>query len=347
MNSNYTLSQLGWQTTFQQQLTLDDIVSNIIARVSEHHRNRYQLLTEQGEVTLLMTVNLPAMTVGDWLLLSPDHQFIRLLTRRSLFQRKAAGSRVMNQLIAANIDTVLIVCSLNDDFNLSRIERYLALCHEAQVEAVVVLTKADLCQGSEALKSQVQQLSAFLVIEMVNALDRDSVSVLAPWCKAGKTLAFMGSSGVGKSTLLNTLLGQYTQLTNEIREDDSKGKHTTTSRSLHLMANGCLLVDTPGMREIQLVDCVTGVAEAFAEITTLASHCRFSDCTHNNEPGCQVQSALLRGDIDERRLLNYRKLLREQQRNSASVAELRAKDKIMGRLHHNIQSAARKYKNQS
>ena len=346
MNTDYSLPQLGWQTTFQQQLTLDDIGTTIIARVSEHHRNRYQLLTEQGEITLLITANLPVMTVGDWLLLSPQLQFIRLLERRSLFQRKAAGSKINTQLIAANIDTVMIVCSLNDDFNLSRIERYLALCHEAQAEVVVILTKADLCADAEVLKQEVQQLSSLLIIETINALDLTSVAVLTPWCKTGKTLAFMGSSGVGKSTLVNTLLGQPIQLTGEIREDDSKGKHTTTGRSLHMMDNGCLLLDTPGMREIQLADCASGVAETFAEISSLASHCRFNDCSHNNEPGCQIQSALNRGDIDERRLRNYQKLLREQQRNNASLAERRAKDKTMGKLHHSIQNAARKYKNQ-
>lgn len=258
-----SLQQLGWQPVFQQQLTLEDYDHSVIARITAHHRSGYTLASEQGEITLPIHHNQPAMTVGDWVILNSELQFDRLLERQSLFSRKAAGSRVAEQYISANIDTVFIVVSLNNDFNLSRIERYLALANEAQVEAVIVLTKKDLCDDYEDKVQQVQSLDPMLMIEAVNSLDQGSTQVLSPWCKIGKTVALMGSSGVGKSTLVNSLLGEASQATGGIREDDSKGRHTTTSRSLHLLASGGLLLDTPGMRELQLADCAEGVSETF------------------------------------------------------------------------------------
>lgn len=263
VSTSNPLKQLGWKPFFQQQLTLDDYDNTIFARVIAHHRSGYLLATETGQVHLNAHHSLPNMTVGDWVILNEDQQFVRLLDRLSLFSRKAAGSKVVEQLIAANVDTVFIVCSLNDDFNLSRIERYLALAHEAEVEPVIVLSKADLCDNTDELKSQVKKLDPLLAIETVNGLEIESASKLMTWCKEGQTLAFIGSSGVGKSTLVNALLGQQEQATGHIREDDSKGRHTTTSRSIHLLPDGGILIDTPGMRELQLADCESGVSEHF------------------------------------------------------------------------------------
>ena len=230
MNSNVNLRQLGWQPFFQQQLTLEDYEHTTVARIAAHHRSSYELITEAGEQSLPITSQLPHMTVGDWILLDSDNRFVRLLERRSLFSRKAAGTKVAEQYIAANIDTVFIVCSLNQDFNLSRIERYLTLTNEAQVESVIVLTKADLCEDPAQKRQQVQQLDPLLMVEYVNALDPASTSCLSGWCGSGKTVAFIGSSGVGKSTLVNTLMEHKEQTTAGIREDDDKGRHTTTSR---------------------------------------------------------------------------------------------------------------------
>ncbi|GAD79675.1 ribosome small subunit-dependent GTPase A [Vibrio ezurae] len=339
------LQTLGWQPFFQQQLTLDDYDTSVVARVSAHHRSGYQLLTEDREVTLAVHDSLPSMTVGDWVVLDKQMQFKRCLDRSSQFSRKAAGSKLAEQKIAANIDTVFIVMSLNDDFNLSRVERYLALTNEAQVEAVIVLTKADLCEDSYALAQQVQSLDAMLMVETVNALDPSSVQALAPWCKTGKTVAFLGSSGVGKSTLVNTLLQDDTQETGGIREDDSKGRHTTTGRTLHTMPSGGVLLDTPGMRELQLANVSQGLSDTFAEIEALAAQCRFSDCSHQNEPGCAIQKALQQGQLDERRLNNYLKLQREQARNSASLAQLRSQDKQLGKMIRSVQSENRARKN--
>ncbi|MFM2624871.1 ribosome small subunit-dependent GTPase A [Vibrio owensii] len=337
------LKLLGWKPFFQQQLTLDDYENTLFARVIAHHRSGYVVVSEQGETHLPIHTSLPGMTVGDWVILNHQQQFSRLLERRSLFSRKAAGSKVAEQLIAANVDTVFIVCSLNHDFNLSRIERYLALINEADVEPVIVLTKADLCDDADELKAQVQKLDPLLMVESVNGLDESDVAKLMGWCGEGQTVAFIGSSGVGKSTLVNTLLGEQEQVTGGIREDDSKGRHTTTSRSIHLLPSGGILMDTPGMREIQLADCEAGVSETFADVEALAENCRFSDCQHQTEPGCAVQAAIEDGTLEMRRFTNYQKLLREQAHNGATLAEQRAQSKQFGKMVRSIVGEKRKH----
>jgi ribosome biogenesis GTPase len=343
-NTPVSLPTLGWNNLFQQQLTLEELENHSIARISEHHRSGYKLLSESGELDLPIHKSLPAMTVGDWVILDENQRFVRQLERQSLFSRKAAGAKVYEQLIAANVSTLFIVSSLNDDFNLSRIERYLSIAHEAGVEPVIVLTKADISEGVEEKRALVQQLDPMLMIETLNALNPTECEILLSWCKTGKTVAFMGSSGVGKSTLVNTLLGSSEQLTGGIREDDSKGRHTTTSRSMHLMESGAVLIDTPGMRELQLADCADGVAETFSDVESIASRCRFSDCQHGNEPGCQIRAALESGELDERRLNNYLKLQREQQRNSATLAEQRASNKQLSKMYRSVQSESRSRK---
>ncbi|MGY3572492.1 ribosome small subunit-dependent GTPase A [Vibrio paucivorans] len=340
-HSTISLHNLGWNIHFQQQLTLEELEQFQPARIIAHHRNGYTLLSEQGESTLAMHHNLPSMTVGDWLLVDNDQQYVRLLDRHSLFSRKAAGSKVAEQLITANIDTAFIVCSLNDDFNLSRIERYLALVNQAGVEPVIVLSKQDLCANAQDKRQQVQALDPMLMIESVNGLDSDSCQGILSWCGKGKTVAFIGSSGVGKSTLVNTLMGVQAQVTGSIREDDSKGRHTTTSRSLHFMPAGAILIDTPGMRELQLADCADGVAETFSDIESLAEQCRFSDCQHQQEPGCAIQLAIENGDIEQRRLTSYFKLLREQERNGATLALQRSKFKQQTKMYRSVQSQSR------
>lgn len=344
MTDSIALSQLGWKLFFQQQLTLEEWEHNTPARVAAQHRASIELLTEHGKQNLALTPGITDLTVGDWLLLDSEGRLQRVLERLSLFSRKAAGSKVDVQLIAANIDTVFVVCSLNDNFNLNRIERYLALAHEAGVEPVVVLTKADLCDDPQALTAQVQALDPMLMIAAVNGLDADSVKTLEVYCGSGKTVAFLGSSGVGKSTLINTLLGQEAQSTGAIREQDGKGRHTTTGRSMHLMAAGGLLLDTPGMRELQLAGVEQGIEDTFSEISELAAQCRFSDCQHQGEPGCAVRAAIETGELDQRRLTNYLKLMREQALNNATIAEKRAKDRNLGRFYKTVQSEARRRK---
>lgn len=326
-----TLAQLGWRPFFQQQLRLEQWDCPV-ARVIAQHRNRLDLLGEAGERRLDLHPDMPEITVGDWLVLSPEGKFEKLLERQSLFRRKAAGSKVGEQLIAANVDTLFVVTSLNDDFNLNRIERYLSLANEAGATPVIILSKADLCDDPEPFRRQVQALDSLLLMVTINCLDADEIHKLLPWCKTGDTVALMGSSGVGKSTLVNTLLGKAVQFTGAIREDDSKGRHVTTGRSLHRIPQGGLLLDTPGMRELQLADCDAGVNTTFADITSLAERCRFGNCQHDSEPGCAVQKAIDRGELEARRLSSYRKLMREQAFNSATLAEKRARDRSFGKM---------------
>ena len=339
-----TLAQLGWRPFFQQQLRLEQW-EYPVARVVAQHRNRLDLLAEAGERGLDLHPDMPEITVGDWLVLSPKGNFDNLLERQSLFRRKAAGSKVGEQLIAANVDTLFIVTSLNDDFNLNRIERYLSLANEVGAAPVIVLSKADLSDDPEMFCHQVQALDSLLMVVAINCLDADEVHKLSPWCKTGNTVALMGSSGVGKSTLVNTLLGKTVQSTGTIREDDSKGRHITTGRSLLRIPQGGLLLDTPGMRELQLADCDVGVNTTFADITSLAEQCRFGNCQHDSEPGCAVQDAIDRGELKARRLSSYQKLMREQAFNSATLAEKRARDKSFGKMikAHLSDKTSRKY----
>jgi len=354
MTTQTSLTSLGWQAFFQQQLSLDEWQQCYPVRVLEQHKTLLDVSGEQGTMRLPYTPavlsQLGAICVGDWLLLNRSDvsmqqpTIIRRLERLSCFQRRAAGSKVGMQLIAANVDTAFIVCSLNDDFNLNRIERYLSIVHESGAEAVVVLSKADLCEQADERQQQVQRLDPMLAVVTVSGLNSDSVQQLMPWCRSGKTVALLGSSGAGKSTLSNQLLGQEVQATGTIREDDSKGRHTTTKRSLLAMPGGAMILDTPGMRELQLADCADGLAQTFADIEQLAQQCRFIDCGHTNEPGCAIQLALKNGTLEERRLHHYAKLQREQQFNSATIAQRRAGEREIGKLHKRIQGERKRQK---
>lgn len=338
------LVNLGWQAYFQQQLSLEEWQNAIPARIVAQHKSEVLVSGNFDTLHLALLASMPKMVVGDWLLLNSEQHFLRLLERKTCFSRKGSGREVQQQLIAANVDTAFIVCSMNDDFNLNRIERYLALVNESQAEAVVVLSKSDLAQEPQRFIDEVQSLGKWLAVEAVNALDTEAVSRLQPWVKTGRTVAVLGSSGVGKSTLINTLMGEQAQLTGAIREDDSKGRHTTTSRALLALSSGGLLLDTPGMREIQLADCDNGLSMTFADIEELANSCRFSDCQHQNEPGCAVNTAVQRGELDERRVHNYVKLRREEALNSASLKEKRAKDKALGKYYKRTMIDSRKLK---
>ena len=347
MASEFKLNALGWGPHFLQQLSLEEFEQCRPGRILQQHKSQLQVATEDGLIDLPMSSTMPAVVVGDWLLLDNERRYLRLLDRFSLFSRKAAGTKVQTQLIAANVDTAFVVTSINQDFNLSRIERYLTLVHEAGVEPVIVLTKADLSANVDSSVEAIQSLDPMLMVEAVNALAMDSVAKLVPWCGEGRTVLFLGSSGVGKSTLVNTLMGGTIQVTSGIREDDSKGRHTTTGRSLHPLPSGGLLLDTPGMRELQLADVEDGLERAFADISALAQSCRFTDCSHVSEPGCAILAALESGEIDDRRMENYRKIMREQQINSATLAEKRSRDKALGKFYRTVQSESRRRKTET
>jgi ribosome biogenesis GTPase len=343
--SNFTsLGRLGWQAYFQQQLSLDEWDKTIPARVIEQYKSEITVSTGSDTFNIALFATMPEMIVGDWLILDSQQHILRLLDRKTCFSRKAAGSKLKKQLIAANVDVAFIMSSMNDDFNLNRLERFLSLVNDSGAEPVVLLSKCDQSATPESFVNQVQQLDPFLMVEAVNCLDRESVNKLSPWIKEGTTIAALGSSGVGKSTLVNTLLGEYRQSTADIREYDDKGRHTTTRRSLIALDSGGVILDTPGMREIQLADCKVGIAATFSDIVIFSEQCKFSDCQHQNEPGCAVQEAIKSGEIDQRRLNNYLKLLREESLNSASRFERRANDKALSKFCKKTQSQAQEFK---
>lgn len=331
----YTLTQLGWKTFFNQQLTLENLEQSAPYRVTQVYRNRLTVLGENGELNLDLAqyTNLQESTVGDWLLIPKiQTETPVILDRLSIFQRKSPGANT-SQLIAANVDTAFIVSSCNHDFNLSRIERYLALAKEAQVDAVLVLTKADLIneEQRQSYLAQLHQLQAHLVVLMLNALDIEDVQQLNDWCKVGQTVVLLGSSGVGKTTLSNSLCALQ-EATAAVRDDDSKGRHTTTGRSLYFTHAGGLILDCPGMRELQLTDCEEGVRAVFSDIELIAKQCKFNNCQHQSEPGCEVLKALEAGTLDPRRLTNYQKILKEQARNSLTLAQSHQQDRAFGKF---------------
>lgn len=347
MSQIYSLSQLGWKPFYQQQLSLEEWHDCQPARVIEVHRSRVVVVSESACLDIDRLPKMDNLTIGDWLLINGEGQFVRPLERSSLLFRKAPGTSIGRQNIAANVDTLFIVCSVNQDFNLNRIERYLTIAHEAGAQPVVVLSKADECEDSQCFKEQVQSLDPLLTVETVNCLNRDSVEALHHWCTTGKTVALLGSSGVGKSTLVNTLSGSEVQATGDIRHDDDKGKHTTTSRSVHFLEAGGLVIDTPGMRELQLADCETGLDTTFADIVSLSKECKFADCQHQSEPGCAVKIAIENGQLEQRRLDSFHKLQREQGFNSATLAQKRAKDKSLSKMYRRVMNESRKSKTSS
>lgn len=324
-----TLETLGWRPFFAQQITMEELAATPPARVIEVHRNGLHVRGDGIDITIPPN---PDVTVGDWLLLDRDRPGAgRILERISLIKRRAPGTDRQVQLIAANVDTAFIVTSCNQDFNVARLERYIALAFEAEVTPVMVLTKADLCVTPDRYVEAAQAISEQVPVVVLDARSEEPWAKLAEWCKPGQTVAFLGSSGVGKSTLTNALSGSQSIETQSIREDDAKGRHTTTRRQLHIVTGGCAVLDTPGMRELQLTDAETGIADVFADISEVASQCRFRDCQHETEPGCAVLAAVENGSVEQARLARWRKLVAEERHNSASIAERRSKDKAFGK----------------
>ncbi|MGI9455502.1 MAG: ribosome small subunit-dependent GTPase A [Aeoliella sp.] len=332
------LRDIGWKPFFQQQVPLDGLESVVIARVSAHHGSQVLLLGEAGEfqVPVQLAESAGEIAVGDWLLLNAaDNRARQRLDRQTLLSRKASGEEVKPQVIAANVDTIFIVSSCNEDFNLSRIERYLALTLQASATPVIVLTKADLCENPADLRQQAEQLRVGLLVETLDAREREQVEILRTWCGPGQSVALLGSSGVGKSTLANAL-GAGELATGGIREKDGKGRHTTTSRSLHLLPSGGILVDNPGMRELQLPACEDGLSDLFEDVVSIAADCRFSNCSHEGDAGCAVLAALESGKLDKRRYVSFQKLIAEQAHNSRSLAQRRERDRKTGRMYKSV-----------
>jgi len=285
--------------------------------------------------------------VGDWVVLAPapdqGRATIRaILPRRSAFTRKVAGSRTLEQVIAANIDTVFLVVGLDGDFNPRRVERYALLAAESGAEAVAVLNKTDICADVAGRVAEVSAVAPMLRVFALSARKREGLEALEAYLQPGRTVAFLGSSGAGKSTIINALVGHDLLRTREVREHDSRGRHGSSYRQLLILPGGGLVIDTPGMRELQLWEAGGRLTETFEEIERLADGCRFRDCRHRGEPGCAVQAAVEAGPLSEARLLSYRKLADELAHLAEKVDERARQERR--RQHRIIQRAARRHK---
>jgi ribosome biogenesis GTPase len=321
------LERLGWSPIFEEQFTTYAARGLTPARVAIEHRDSYVLLTADGELhgevsgrfraDAASRADYPA--VGDWVAVDAAHGIIRaLLPRRTRFSRKVAWSPTEEQVVAANVDVVFLVLGLDANFNVRRLERYLTMGWESGAEPVVVLTKRDLCDDVDARVLEAEAVAFGVPVLAVSAVTGQGLDDLEGRLAGHRTGAFLGSSGVGKSTLINSFLGYHALPTHPLRED-GRGRHTTTRRELVLLPTGGIVIDTPGMRELQLWTADDGIGAAFQDVEELAAQCRFSDCAHDTEPDCAIQAALADGTLDPERLDSYERLQRELRRLAAKI----------------------------
>lgn len=319
------LKVYGWSSFFEQNFKTFSARGYLPGRVALEHKHIYRVHTGYGEVLAEVSGKLrynaslredyPA--VGDWVVMAvragENRATIQaVLPRKSKFSRKAAGANTAEQIVAANIDTVFLVNALNQEFNVRRNERYLTMAWESGASPVIVLNKADLCGNIAGRVAEVESVAPGVPVHVISCAQNNGLESLSPYLdKKGHTVALLGSSGVGKSTLTNLLTGKELQQVNEVREGDDRGRHTTTYRELILLPSGAMVIDTPGMRELQLWDAGEGLKDTFADIERLARECRFRDCRHEKEPHCAVQKALREEALDPSRFANYLKLQKE------------------------------------
>ena len=334
-----TLEKFGLVPFFTQQLADTNLLDNRLGRVISVQRSTITVCCGGGsrlaELSSALQQARPVdrPTVGDWVVMDVSVKRIeRVLERKSLFKRIGAGSGTKFQPIAANIDTLFVVTSCNEEFKESRLERYLALCKEAGATPVIVLTKIDLTDDTDVYARRARSVQVGVAVEIANALDPTTLDGVRAWIDDNSTVALVGSSGVGKSTLLNALAENSLAATKEIREQDKKGRHTTTHRELHRLPSGGLLIDVPGMRELRVAEVEHSLKMVFEDIEKLALQCQFADCKHVTEPGCAVLKAIEENTLNKRRLLSYQKLQRENALASATLAEKRAQERDFGRM---------------
>lgn len=339
-----TLASLGWDTFFEESFLPFRNRALRPARVAIQHRNSYVVYSELGELRSEVTGRMEYFAsgpsdlpvVGDWVVIAPRQSegsatIVDLLPRKTKFSRKIAGANHQEQVLASNVDRVFIVSGLDGDFNLRRLERYLVVSAESGAEPVIVLNKADLRHDVQEIRTIMKDVAGPAPILFTSALKGKNLERLLEFLPRGMTGALLGSSGAGKTTIINYLLGSQDRKTQPVREQDSRGRHTTSYRELILLPSGGLLIDTPGLRELQLWGGASGVGETFRDIEELAAQCRFRDCTHRAEPGCAVQEALEAGTLDPGRFASYKKLLKEvayQNRKHDPAAQRQEKDRI-------------------
>jgi ribosome biogenesis GTPase / thiamine phosphate phosphatase len=337
------LEDCGWHGFFEAEWNAAGRSGETPARVISQHREFWEVCGEFGECLAVASGKLrlaaedgadwPA--VGDWVAVTGEAgqgMLIReVLPRRTQIARKTAGRRVAAQVLAANVNTLFVIMGLDGDYNVRRLERYLAQCWETGARIVVVLNKVDLCDEAQTRSEEIRHAAVGIDVACISAASGKGLGELSPYLARGQTAALLGSSGVGKSTLLNRLLDTERQKTAPVRESDSRGRHTTTMRQMFFLRSGAMVIDTPGLRELQLWDADEGLQQTFRDVEGLAQSCRFRNCTHTGEPGCSVATALNQGRLDTARLENYRKLLREQaflERKVNQGAQQKAKAQI-------------------
>lgn len=328
---NENLYKVGLTERFAQQAMMYEGL--FLARVSVQHKDLYKVITEHAEIQAEVSGKMGFIAkdssdypaVGDWVMVDRTHDsggnaiIHHILRRKSVFVRKAAGTSNQTQIIAANIDTLFICMSLNNNFNLRRLERYLSVAWDSMATPVVVLTKADLCDDIAAKTAEVQTVAPGVDILVTTSIDDDGFTAVNKYIGPEKTVAFLGSSGVGKSTLINRIMGRDVLATQETGDAD-KGRHTTTYRQLMAVAGGGVVIDTPGMRELQIEHA--DLAKSFVDIEGLVQNCRFSDCSHDNEPGCAVKAAIANGSLTAERLSSYNKLQIEMKYQTMTSRQL-------------------------
>jgi ribosome biogenesis GTPase len=347
VNDVATLDDMGWSVAFAADHAPHAAAGREPARVMAEDRGSYVVWTAGGERRAVITGRFrheangdPSVypAVGDWVAIDagPEDAAIHaVLPRRTAIVRQASGKRTAGQVVGANVDVVFIVISLNLDLNLRRLERYLAVAWESGAEPVVILSKADLVDDPAALLVDVERIAIGATILTVSAIDGRGIDDVRARIGLGRTVAFVGSSGVGKSTLLNVLAGEERAAVKAVREDDARGRHTTTRRQLHVLADGGLILDTPGMRELAIWD-PDGVEQSFPDIDELVTTCRYGNCQHNGEPGCAIAAGLASGTLDPSRYAAWQKLegeARHQVRRVSALAraEERRKWKAIGK----------------
>lgn len=341
------LKSIGYSDWFESRVDDKNFAAHGLARIVSVHKDRYSVTKGGEEIFAELSGNLlygtesasDLPTTGDWVYADfyddDTHAIIYgVLPRKTLLKRKAAGKLVDFQLIAANIDVAFIIQSLNDNFNIRRLERYLVMVNESGIEPVILLSKCDLIPREELdkIKESVSAIAPQTTVMAFSNLSCENIDKIASFLKSGSSYCLLGSSGVGKTTLLNSIIGGDKFETQSVSKIQNKGRHTTTSRQLVRLESGAMIIDTPGMRELGSMSVNDGLDETFSEILTLSQSCKFSNCSHSNEKGCAILAAIKAGELSEQRYQNYLKMKKESEFNQMSFLEKRNKDKSFGKL---------------